>query len=463
MNKKSNTLKKEYRYTEGIENEKKSKKLYEEVIKNGMKAKSGYHREKIDKGILINNQNNFKSINIINNNYNNIIINNKLTPNKKLLIEDKTFSINKKNYKFLTLSQNNKNNLKKNYAYNLVLDNQHQGNDIEYKYKLILKEKNNLINQLKSEIEHYKYKNLNKSQSPDMIPTITIKKNKRIFSGLKNKKNAEFGNIKNKIQNIFSITKRDIKYDKHNNNFLNSHNINNIKNINKMNINSYNTIKTYMGKSDKNNPNFANSERINNFMSKIQSKPLNLKSIDNNSNVTNNYKNNNNLIFNYSLKNDLKLNGNNNKIALNINNKYNSLETDRNYKFEIKNPKLIYSLNSINKNIINNNELDNYNSNYNAITFEDNIERKYSLKNLKRNNLFFNKISTSPFSLKNETVNNYIMDKNYYLDSFLDKNDSNDISSNNFDYKENYENLKNRMSNLIESLFKIIEIQQNNK
>ena len=112
------------------------------------------------KQFFIDNQNNIESINIINNNsnYKNIILNNMLTPSKKLLINEKISSRNKNNIKiernilfdnnqgnknFRTLGQNKQKSLNKNSALKLIINNQEQEspNDIEMKYKLIIYEK----------------------------------------------------------------------------------------------------------------------------------------------------------------------------------------------------------------------------------------------------------------------------------------------------------------------------------
>ena len=439
MNDKENNSIKNY-YIKTIKTQRENKNIYENVMHNSsFKGKINNQLNKIDKPTILNNQNNIKSINIINNNYNNIIINNKLTPNKKLLLNDKTFSINKKNYKILTLGNKQK-NLNKGTALKLVLDNQEQENDFDYKYKLIINEKNNLINKLKDEVEYYKNRKL--TQSP------IITNNNSADNELKNKKNMEIKNLRNKIQNIFSHHKKEIKLD--NNNLLN------------YNINDYHTIKTYAGKSNnsnKNNNNSSNNVGIssNNYIPQIfQNNPSN-------ANVNNNYKYNNKLMFNYSLKNDLKLK--NNKLSLDLNN-YNSIEanTNRIYKYSVKSPKLTFTLSSINKSKgICNDLINNSNNNYNAITYEDSLERKPSFQNLKKNTHFFNSLSSTPFSLKKESLNKIISDNNYF-DSFINKEcNINNTSSTDFNYKENFENLKKRMSDLIENLFKIIEIQNNQK
>ena len=440
---KSNSLKK-------ILEKSENKNIYEEAINQGLfKAKSNQKNSNTTNRLkLYNNPSNIKSINIINNNYNNIIINNKLTPNKQIMIDDKTFSINKKNYKFLTLKNRNNEPLK------LIINNKepkYDNCDIKYRYKLMLNEKNSLIKKLKNENDLFKYKI--EEQYPSLATTVTIKKNKS--PEFRNIKDVEFQNIRNKMKNIFSIQKKEPKFEK---NILLNHNYNNDNN----DINAFITIKTYDSKSNihyqnKNikNTSFNNNENIhnNNIIPLMQN-----KSIDLNSN-NNNFKLNNKLMFNHSLKNDLNVN--NKKLSLDINNNYNSIETERNYKFTVKSPKLIYNINSIN-NINSNNELNNYsnNYNYNFNTNEDIREKRPLFKNLKNNRLYLHKL-TSPLSLKNQFMNKRIIDSN--MDSYTFNNNSSENSLSRFNYKENYENLKKRMTNLIDNLFKIIETQNNEK
>ena len=399
--KRSNSLNKHHSSRKGLEKE--NKKLYEDIYNDMIKSKSNLKQEKKDKPLLLNNQNNFNSINIINNNYNNIIINNKLTPNKKLLLEDKTFSVNKKNYKIMNIGENKQKVLIKN--------NHDKDNDLEFKYKLILNEKNNLINKLRSEVNHYKTQNKIQLHSPQHAGS--------------NRNNIEFDDIRNKMRNIFSLQKKE-NYNGY--------------------MNDYNTIKTYVGKpisKSKHNINYNNFETSNNFMPQINSpNTINLNSIDNNGI----YQYNNKLLFNYSLKNDMKLNKN--KLTLDVNNNnFNSIETDRNYKFTLRSPKLIYS--NKNNNFELNNYSNNYNYNYNAITVEDNMETKASSKNIKSSKYCFNSKATSPFSLKKD-INDKVGDEN------------NEVASSSFNYKEKYDNLKKRMYNLIENLFELIEKQNNN-
>ena len=184
-----------------------------------------------------------------------------------------------------------------------------------------------------------------------------------------------------------------------------------------------------------------------------QTKPYNINiNIMENDNDNKKYKFKNKLIFNYSLKNDLKLK---NKLTLDLSNNYNSIEanTNRVYKYQIKNPKFLFNLDSINKN---ENIFDN-----NDVIYENKIDRKPSFENIKIHKYNFNnKLLSIPFSLKKAIANKNII-VNHNLDSFLEKNHNNNISSHNFNYKEKYNDLKIRMNNLIENLFKFIENQKN--
>ena len=430
MNSKINYTMKDH-YLNNNKTQREKKNIYENIIHNSsFKAKLNNQFNKNDKPILLNNQNHIKSINIINNNYNNIIINNKLTPNKKVLIDDKAFSINKKNYKILTLG--NKQNVNLDRSKGLKLDIDNQGQEKDYKYKLLLNEKNNLIHNLKNEVAYYKNRKKNKS------PTIT-NNNNTINIDLNNKKNFELENIRNKIQNIFPHHKKDLKLD--------------TNNIFNHNINNYHTIKTY-AYNNNSSTNNVGSPKKDVIPQIYQNKPFDI-------NKTNNYKNNNTLMFNYSLKNDLKLK--NNKLTLDLNNNYNSIEanTNRIYKYTIKSPKLTFTLNAINKNKGNYLDLNNNSNNYNAITYEEKNERNTSLQNLKKRNVCYNGFSPSQFSLKKQRINKIIYDNNDNLDSFIDEESNNNIPSPYFNYKDNFENLKNRMTDLIENLFDLIELQRN--
>ena len=86
---------------------------------------------------------------------------------------------------------------------------------MEMKYKLILYEKNNLINKLKSEVEYYKnyYHNINMNMNI-ILPnnntnTIEANRNNAISIGINDKKNIEGNeNIRSRIKTIFSLPKK---------------------------------------------------------------------------------------------------------------------------------------------------------------------------------------------------------------------------------------------------------------
>jgi len=484
-NNNNNESRKENKYM-NINEESLNIKLLQKKVNN--------QSDKNVKPLFINNQNHIESINIINNNtnYKNIILNNMLSPNKKLLIKDKNSSRNKKNVKiesnvlydngnnanknFNTLGKNKQKNLNKNNVFKLIVNNQEQQdnpNDVDMKYKLILYEKNNLINKLKNEVEYYKnyYHNINMNMNI-IIPNNdnnTIEANNNRFSlALNDKKNADGENIRNRIKNIFSLPKRDIKFD---NNHLMKHN-----------INDYNTIKTFVNKVKSDNINFNSIETAKDFVPQIKN---NFNTIENNNTK---YNNNKLLLSNDSLKNDLVIKNNiekNNTHTLNNifyrsnsnttqkktrklklglqqsdltldmndnNNNFNSIEANRNYQNNLKNKKhIIYSLNYLSSKAGSDNELDNHNNN--GISIDDNINRKFD-----KNKHYFSNISSSPSSLyKDVGTRNLIDASNSGL--LVGKNDNSEIK---FNYKENFEKIKKRMNNLINNLFDLIEIQNKN-
>ena len=456
-----------------------------------------------------NNQNHIDSINIINNNtnYKNIILNNMLTPNKKLLIKDNNSSRNKNNInnnknnikiehnilfdnnninankKFRSLGQNKRKTMNNNNvnAFKLIMNNQEQENlnDIDMKYKLILYEKNNLINKLKNEVEYYKnfYHNINMNMNiilPNNNNNTIEANNNRISLGLNDKKNIEGENIRNRIRNIFSLPKKEIKFD---NNHLMQHN-----------INDYNTIKTFVNnKTNNDTTNYNSIETAKDYISQIKNN--NFNTIENNSinNNNNQFNNNKLLLSNDSLKNDLLMNNtleksstrtlnnifyrsNSNTIqkkgrklklglqqselTLDINgnnNNFNSIDAKRNYENTFKNKKhIIYSLNYLSSKTGSDNELDNHNNN--GISIEDcNINRR-----IEKGKKFFSKISSSPSSLyKDMGTKNTIDASNSGL--ILGKNDN--TTEIHFNYKENFEKIKKRMNILINNLFDLIEVQ----
>ena len=360
-------------------NSKKIKKESQEIYKenkniniNNIKT---LHKKpnKNQKPFFINNQNHIESINIINNNinYKNIILQNLPTPNKQYTLSGKDSSRNKKNIKleknilfdfnnnnFQTTVNKKQKSLNKNNTLKLMLNPVEQEsynlNDNEMKYKIKLYEKNNIINKLKDELEYYKsyYNNMNKNNSKNIIitpshNTINItddfRSNKinKLNYGLQIKnKIIKTEDLRNKIKNIFSLNKNEMKDFK-------KGNINNLKlkietdseitNNSRMNKESTVTIES---KSENKNRNIL---IISNNTLKLNKKEENI------TNGSNNifYRSNSNTI-----KRKIKLGLHLSELNLDNNNKdnYNSIEANRNHvnNFQNKN-KLFHSLN---KNII---------------------------------------------------------------------------------------------------------------
>ena len=273
-----------------------------------------------------NNQNYIESINLIGNNFNykNIILNNMLTPSKKQFLSDKSSSRNKNNIKiernvllnnnqknknFRTLGQNKQKSVNKNIGLKLIINNHesegmstntNNSNDIETKYKLMLNEKNNLINNLRNEVEYYKkyYHSINMNMNiilPNNSNTIEAHSINRAALGLNNdKKNLEGENIRSRIKNIFSMPKREIKFNSKNNTS---------NNLIQYNINDYNTFKPFVSKiNSDHNINYTNSEGTKDFMSQIKN---NFNTISDSSNMNSVEKKL--LLSNDSLKNDMNL------------------------------------------------------------------------------------------------------------------------------------------------------------
>ena len=172
---------------------------------------------------------------------------------------------------------------------------------MEMKYKLILFEKNNMINKLKNEVEYYKnyYHNINMNMNI-ILPnnnsnTIEANRNNGISLALNDKKDIEGENIRNRIKNIFTIPKKDLKFE---NNHIMNHN-----------LNDYNTIKTFVNNINIDNINYNNSEATKDFAPQIKN---NFNTIENNNNSNSNIYSNSNkfnnkklLLSNDSLKNDI--------------------------------------------------------------------------------------------------------------------------------------------------------------
>ena len=462
-----------------------------------------------------NNQNYIESINLIGNNFNykNIILNNMLTPSKKQFLSDKTSSRNKNNIKiernvlfdnnqtnknFRTLGQNKQKSMNKNIGLKLIINNHesegmstntNNTNDIEAKYKLMLNEKNNLINKLRNDVEYYKkyYHSINMNMNiilPNNSNTIEAHSINRAALGLNNdKKNLEGENIRSRIKNIFSMPKREIKFNSKNNTS---------NNLIQYNINDYNTIKPFVSKiNSDHNINYINSEGTKDFMSQIKN---NFNTISDSSNMNSVEKKL--LLSNDSLKNDMNLRisknldtktlnnifyrSNSNTIQkkgrklklgfqqselildINNNNNYNSIEASRNYKKNIiKNKKhIIYSLNMINSKTGSDNEIEfnNY-QNKNGMSNDDIIKGRS-----RYDKYLFNKIISSPSSLYKDKRNKILIDTNNNSGEIISKNDINNTINNTsnftkFNYKENFDKLKQRMRTLVKNLFELIEME----
>ena len=466
-----------------------------------LQKKINNQSDKNVKQFVFNNQNHIESMNIMNknDNYKNIILNNMFTPNKKLLLNEKNSSRNKKNIKiernilldnnngnknFRTIGINKQKSLNKNSALKVIVNNQEQDNpnDIEMKYKLILYEKNNLINKLKSEVEYYKnyYHNINMNMNI-ILPnnnnnTIEANSNNRVSLGVNDKKGNAGENARNKIKNIFTIPKREIKFD---NNHLLQHN-----------KNDYNTIKTFVNKINNDNINYNSSEATKDFVPQIKTNFNTIENSNANNSNTNKLKNNKLLLSNDSLKNDILLinknsiENSNTKTLNNIfyrsnsntihkkgrklklgyqqsdlnldinNNNFNSIEAHRNYNNSIKNKRhIIYSLNILNSKTGSDNEIDNqYNNKNGIISIEDNSIQKYN-----QNKNYFNNLSSSPISLYKDIYNNN-------SNNLIEENNSTNLVTKNekcetFKYKEKFEKLKERMNKLVDNLFDLIEMQ----
>ena len=126
-----------------------------------------------------------------------------------------------------------------------------------------------------------------------------------------------------------------------------------------------------------------------------------------------------------------------------MSNNFNSIEANRNY---MKNKKhIIYSLNYLSSKNGSDTEFDN-----NKRTIDDNSINKIDKSN---NNNYNNNISSSPSSQYRDIRNKNIIDNNS-KNSIL-KNETFEK----FNYKDNFENLKKRMNNLVNNLFDLIEIK----
>jgi hypothetical protein len=267
-------------------------------------------------------------------------------------------------------------------------------------------------------------------------------KKKKALKLIFNKSNKETFNA-NKYQFIINRLKNEIEFYKNKDNVGSNQIITNSpksfrkKGFNKnlfLLTNQYNTIKTYDKKSIKEN---------------------NMKNHNNNYNeaFNNNYIFDNKLTTDFSYKNNLNINNYNesNGVPKSSSNKFISIESNMTLKHMNKRSNINYLQNISSPGINKNN---NYISNDNIID-DDNSNGKSSFADLYNNKFYLNKGFPSPLSLKKNIKN---MNDNIYK-YIGEKNNGNDLNESN--YKDKFENLKNRMNKLVGNLFNIIEIQKN--
>ena len=247
-----------------------------------------------------------------------------------------------------------------------------------------------------------------------------IEKLKNEINYYKTKKNSN----NNRIIENSPLTKKKIDFKNNNNN----------KNLFLIN-NKFNTIKTYNNKLNIDDKYKKNNKSYHHY-----------DTYNNNYIIPVLYQNssNNKLITNYSLKNNLNINNNNimNLEPKSNTNNFISLDTNTNrtFKYSTKRPKLNYYQNTSTNGI---NKSNNYISN--DIIYEDdnnNFKKSYvHLKNIKL---------SSPIGLKKK-----IGTINFELNNY-----DGEIDNKDFNYKEKFELLKNRMNILIGNLFNIIDFQK---
>ena len=199
------------------------------------------------------------------------------------------------------------------------------------------------------------------------------------------------------------------------------------------------------------------NDSLKNDMNKRISKNLDTKTLNNIF-----YRSNSNTIQKKGRK--LKLGFQQSELTLDINNNnnYNSIEANRNYNKNIlKNKKhIIYSLNMINSKTGSDNEIEfnNY-QNKNGMSNDDIIKGRS-----RYDKYLFNKIISSPSSLYKDKRNKILIDTNNNSGEIISKNDINNTINNTsnftkFNYKENFDKLKQRMRTLVKNLFELIEME----
>ena len=356
-----------------------------------------------------------------------------------------------------------------------------------YKNRIETPKENNYINEInifseKKEKSIKKYNNKNKKElllsNPNNINSINIINNNynNIYLDSNKEKNCKiltFGNNtkdkpstksktlklvfnknigekfdENKYKYIIEKLKNEINYYKTKKNSNNNRIIenspltkkkNDFKNNNNKNLflinNKFNTIKTYINKLNIDDKYKKNNKSYHHY-----------DTYNNNYIIPVLYQNssNNKLITNYSLKNTLNINNNNimNLEPKSNTNNFISLDTNTNrtFKYSTKRPKLNYYQNTSTNGI---NKSNNYISN-DIIYEDDNNNFKKSYANLKNIKL------SSPIGLKKK-----IGTINFELNNY-----DGEIDNKDFNYKEKFELLKNRMNILIGNLFNIIDFQK---
>jgi len=395
-------------------NNKKNKNINQEIFKENknininniktLQKKSG----KKSKALFINNDNRIESINIINNNinYKNIILQNLPTSNKQYNINRKESSRNKKNIK-----------IERN----------------------ILCDYNNIKNNFQT-IVHKKQKSLNKNSTLKLMLNPLEQENYNL--------NLNDYEVRYKLKlyeknNIINKLKDELEYYKgyyHSINQMNSKNMPNHNTINATDYFSTNNInKLTYGLEEKNK--IISTENMRNKIKNI----FNLRKNDTkglgNENINNLKLNMEKESENYSKMNK--------ESALTIQNKP---ENENRNKLIISNETLNLNKKSENGSNISNNVF--YRSNSNTLKRKIKIGLHLSELNLddyKYNSIEADRNHIIPFKNKKNfihTLNKDIIMKGIY---------ENENENTNFNYIEKFENLKNRMNNLVTNLFELLE------
>ena len=262
--------------------------------------------------MFLNNKSSIKLIDFLNNNntnYKNIILNNMISPNKakKILFSNKSTSKDKINLKLksnILFNHDKSPSIYKNQNLKTTINNQEiEAYDMETRYKLIITEKNNLINKLKNEVEYYKnyYRNIN------MNMNIILPNNNTIETSNKRKYN-DSARTKSKSKDFFTLLNTDKNLEK---NHL---------------LQDFNRLKTYV-------------DNIN-----FQKKYSNDETSDKKLILSNDALNRSNNIFYRSNSNKNSKVGRKIKLGLmpsELNLNYNSIDANKNYKIPVKTSNLV--------------------------------------------------------------------------------------------------------------------------